>query len=107
MLGPQCGATSTASALLASSRTVSSSQAGTPPPRPQVVAGPDRGDAAGGEMLDRVLERQRAEVQGVVVGQGDQVDAQAGETLGGQRRRAEVERLARSRPGAPARGHAA
>jgi hypothetical protein len=78
-----------------------------PASRRQVAAGPDRGDPGGCQVLDGVAERQPAEVQRMVVGQRDQVDAQLGQARGRHRRGAEVERLARGRPGTPAGGDAA
>ena len=67
-----------------------------------VRTGPDRLDARGVKVLQRVEQRLLAEVQRVVVREGHGVDPHAGQTPRGERRRAEEEPLAGLREGDPA-----
>jgi hypothetical protein len=71
----------------------------------EVRARSDRLDPRGVEVGKRVEKRVLSEIQGVIVGQGDAVDAEVGQCLRRPGRRAEVEDPARHR--LAARGDAA
>jgi hypothetical protein len=75
--------------------------------RGPIRPGPDGPDAGGVQVLQRVEQRPRPEVQRMVVRERDRVDPELRQAPRGERRRTEEEGLARLREGGPALGDAA